>query len=109
MPRKQSPAFHFAVYILARCVICLFQAVSERLGAVIVETLAWAAYTFDKRHRLVARENLRLAFPGRYTDAELNKLVFATYRHFFTLLLEISRLPRKMHCHNVNRYFDLGP
>jgi lauroyl/myristoyl acyltransferase len=101
MPRKQSPAFHFTVYILARCAICLFQMVSDRVANVLVDALAWIAFAVDKRHRLVALENLRQAFPGGYRESELNKLVLATYRHFFTLMVEICRLPRKMHRHNA--------
>jgi hypothetical protein len=45
--------------------------------------LAWLAYRVDRRHREVARDNLRHAFPYQYDDAELDELVRAVYRHPF--------------------------
>jgi KDO2-lipid IV(A) lauroyltransferase len=108
MSRQQSRVFDYAVYLAVRLAVCLFQAVSLSTAHAVVAWLAWLAFTVDRRHRLVALENLRKAFPNRYSEAELNRLVLATYRHFFTLMVEISLLPRKVHRHNAAYYFDLG-
>ena len=70
--------------------------------------LAWLAYRVDRRHREVARENLVKAFPGQYTDAELDRMVRAVYRHFCTLLVEIVHIPRKLHVTNWKQYIDLN-
>ena len=59
--------------------------------------LAWLAYRVDRRHRLVADENLRHAFPGQLRRRACDRLVRAVYRHFCTLLVEIVHLPRKLH------------
>jgi Kdo2-lipid IVA lauroyltransferase/acyltransferase len=109
MPRKQSPPLNYLVYLATRGAVCLFQMVSNATARTIVVGLAWLAFTMDRRHRLIALDNLRKAFPARYSETQLNELVFATYTHLFTLLVEMSQLPRKMHRHNANTYFDLGP
>src|SRR5437016_1287195 len=107
MPRKQAPVVDYAVYLAARCAVSLFQILSHSALRTLIAGLAWAAFLIDRRHRLIALDNLRKAFPGRYREAELKGLVLATYRHFFTVLVEISRLPRKMHRHNSSYYFDM--
>src|SRR5262249_12631882 len=61
----------------------------------------------DRRHRLVALDNLRQAFPGRYSASELDTLVKRVYQHFCTLLMEIVLLPRKLHVGNWRRHLDL--
>ena len=64
--------------------------------------LAWLAYRVDRRHREVARDNLRHAFPERCADpAECDRLV----RAMLPALLHdgSSRspvMPRRMHVHN---------
>ena len=105
----KSPVFNYVVYLFARLTVCIFHTVSDSTARTLIAALAWLGYTLDRRHRLVALDNLRQAFPGRYSEAELNDLVFATYRHFFTLMKEISCLPRKMHRHNAKFYLDIDP
>ena len=109
MPRKQSPTLNYLVYLATRVGVCLFQIVSREAAQTIVRGLAWLAFRVDRRHRLIALDNLRRAFPGRYSESRLNDLVFATYAHLFNLLVEMSQLPRKMHRGNVAQYFNLAP
>jgi KDO2-lipid IV(A) lauroyltransferase len=58
----------------------------------------------------VALDNLRHAFPARYTEFELRRRVRAVYRHFCTLLIDIIHVPRKLHPDNWRRHveFDRG-
>ena len=109
MRRKRSLVFNYAVYLFARLAVCLAHMVSDSTARTLIDGLAWLGYMLDRRHRLVALDNLRQAFPNRYSEAELNKLVIAAYRHFFTLMMEISWLPRRMHRHNAKYYFDIDP
>jgi KDO2-lipid IV(A) lauroyltransferase len=96
------------VYLAVRIVVCIFQTLGYRTARTLAGWLARLVYHVDRRHRHVALDNLRQAFPRRYTEAELEETVRATYRHFCTLLAEMSALPRKMHTHNYEIYFDLG-
>ena len=69
--------------------------------------MAWLIYHVDKRHRKVADENLRHAFP-ELEAAERDQRVRAVYLHFCTLLIEIVHLPRQLHPCNWRRYLDLA-
>lgn len=108
MSPKRSWWIDYSVYLVVRSFVCVIQALSLNAGRIFARGLAWLAYHLDRRHRNVALENLRHAFPGRYTDAERDTLVRAVFRHFCTLLIEIIHLPRLLHAHNWRTYLDLA-
>jgi len=95
--KKRSAAADFGVYAIIRVVVCILQALPFGAACRFAGFLAWLANLVDKRHREVAKENLRHAFPGQYTDAELSRLVRRVYQHFCLLLVEIIHLPRRLH------------
>jgi KDO2-lipid IV(A) lauroyltransferase len=105
--KQRSPASDYAVYLIVRLLVCLIQALSWGLARQFAGLLAWLAYRVDRRHRRVALENLRHAFPGRYRDEELDTLVRATYLHFARLLTEIILTPRKLHVSNWKGHVQL--
>src|SRR5262245_62559357 len=106
--KRRKPAVDLAVYLAVRLVVCLVQAVSPRVAFKLAEWLAWVAYRVDKRHREVAEENLRFAFPELAADpVRLDRLVRATYRHFATVAVEMMLIPRKMHVRCWRRYVTL--
>src|SRR5262245_27569558 len=111
MARPRSRIADFLVYLLLRIVICLLQMLPYPKALKLAEGLAWLLCKLDRRHRLVAEDNLRFAFPGRYTDEERKALVRSVYRHFCWMMIEISFLPRMLHTTNWHRYLDLkgGP
>lgn len=106
MAKPRRPALDLAVYLAVRAVVGTVQAVPTRWAFAFAELLARFAYHVDTRHRLVASENLRHAFPG-LPPAAVDRLVRGCYRHFCTLIVEIALLPRKMHVHNWRRYASL--
>ena len=108
MARPRSPAADYAVYLAVRLVVCVVQALAPDVARGVARGLAWLAYHVDRRHREVARDNLRHAFPSRYADAELDRLVRAVYRHFATVFVEMVHLPRKLHTNNWRRYLELA-
>ena len=67
---------HRAVYLAVRSVICLVQTMPLGCALRVARALAWLAYRFDKRHRLVAADNLRHAFPDS-SEQEIDTLVRA--------------------------------
>jgi Kdo2-lipid IVA lauroyltransferase/acyltransferase len=107
MAKVHRPAVDYAVYVAVRLVVCVLQALPPAGARAVALGLAWLAHRVDRRHRTVARDNLRHAFPGRYPDAELDALVRAVYRHFCTVGLEIVRLPRKLHVTNWRDFVEL--
>jgi KDO2-lipid IV(A) lauroyltransferase len=111
MSKPRSLVAAYAVYLVVRLLVCVLQALSPAAARTFARRLAWLAYRVDRRHREVARDNLRHAFPGKYNDAELDELVRSVYRHFCTVLIEIVHLPRKLHATNWKEYLTLqnGP
>ena len=98
-PRK--PVADYAVYLAVRVVVCVVQAVPLRVALAFGNCLALLMYYVDKRHREVARDNLRHAFPVRCADpVECDRLVRACYRHYCAVMIEIACIPRRIHLHN---------
>ncbi|MBI3409824.1 MAG: lipid A biosynthesis acyltransferase [Planctomycetes bacterium] len=105
MSRKQRSLFaDFLVYLAVRVFICILQCLSFRMACGFARFLALLAYHVDRRHRLVALDNLRIAFPDKYSEAELDALVRAVYRHFLLMLVEIMFLPRLLHVENFRHH-----
>ena len=95
--RRRRPAFDYLAYLAVRAVVCLAQIMSIEQSYGFARLLARLLYRFDKRHRLVGIENLRLALGDRYTQWERDDIVRGVYQHFCMMLMEILHLPRKLH------------
>jgi KDO2-lipid IV(A) lauroyltransferase len=94
--KPRSRVADFAVYLVIRIVVCILQTLSLRTARKVARGLAWLIYKVDRRHRLVAMDNLHHAF-GVGDEAERDRLVRAVYRHFCTMLIEIIYMPRMLH------------
>lgn len=100
MPRTDRHATaDYAVYIAIRCAVAILQALPVRLAFRCADGLAWIAYQVDRRHRTVATDNLRHAFPEK-SPQQIDGLVRGCYRHFLRLVVEIVLLPRKFRLGN---------
>jgi Kdo2-lipid IVA lauroyltransferase/acyltransferase len=104
MSKPRSAVADYAVYFLVRTFVCVLQALSFSAACACANGLAWLAYRIDKRHREVARDNLRHAFPHLTSPEQRESLVRAVYRHFCTLLMEIIHVPRRLHTSNWRRH-----
>jgi KDO2-lipid IV(A) lauroyltransferase len=107
MAKRRSIVADYTAYFLLRVFVCVIQALPMALGRNFAAALAWLVYTIDKRHRQVAMDNLKHAFPGAYSEAQLDQLVRRVFRHFCTLAIEIIHLPRCFHANNWRRYVEL--
>ncbi len=106
MSKPRSQLADFAVYVVVRVVVCILQALSFRAACRVANGLAWLIYKIDRRHRLVALDNLQHAF-GDADAAERDRLVRAIYRHFCTMLMEIVHLPRLLHPQNWKQHMTI--
>jgi KDO2-lipid IV(A) lauroyltransferase len=107
MSKERNKAADYAVYLAVRIVVCVIQALSFRAACRVAGGLAWLLYHLDRRHRLVADDNLRHAFAELTDPVERNRWVREMYRHFCLLLMEIIHLPRKLHPQNWKRHLKL--
>ena len=106
MAKRRKPAIDWLIYAVVRTVVCVIQALPERVVFSFAELLARLAYRVDKRHREVAAENLLAAFPEK-SDVERDRILRGCYRHFSALVIEIALLPRKLHVGNWRNYASL--
>jgi KDO2-lipid IV(A) lauroyltransferase len=109
MARKpRNPLLDYLVYLAVRGLVCAVQAMPPAWAFKLAAALARVAYRVDRRHREVAADNLRHAFPELAADpARLDRLVRATYAHFLRVVVEIVLLPRKLHVGCWRRYASM--
>jgi KDO2-lipid IV(A) lauroyltransferase len=108
MAKPRSRTLDLLVYLAVRVAVCVLQMLTPRAAYRLADGLAWLAYRLDRRHRLVADDNLAHAFPGRHDGRQRDELVRAVYRHFCTLLVDVVHAPRKLHPVTWRRYLDLA-
>lgn len=99
MARPRARIVDYVVYLLVRTTMCFVRAVPWAWALSLGRTVAWVLYHVDRRHRLIAADNLRHAFPER-DEAEIDRLVRATYEHFVTVTIEFIRLPGALRTDN---------
>jgi KDO2-lipid IV(A) lauroyltransferase len=102
--KPRSRLTDYAVYLVVRILVCILQGMPMHAGRAFGNGLAWLAYRIDRRHREAAYDNLRHAFPGRYTEAQLRRLVLDTYRHFTGIFIEMIYFPRILRVTNYKKY-----
>lgn len=103
MTHKRHWLLDYAVYLTVRLVVCVIQALPWSWAVAAAEGLARLVHAVNRRHRLVAFDNLCRAFPDR-PKAEIDRLVFDVYRHLFRVIVEMIFLPRKFHLATLDRH-----
>ena len=106
MSKPRSAFSQYCVYLVIRVVVAVIQALPFRWCNSIADGLAWLLYKVNKRHREVARENLRHAF-GHLSAAQLDLTIKQIYHHFARMLLEILHAPRRLRPHNWRHHIEL--
>ena len=107
MSKPRSVPSQIFAYLAVRVAVTTIQALPFRWCDAIAGGLAWILYRVDKRHREVARDNLRHAFGPSLSDADLDRTVKRVYFHFARLLLEILHAPRRLCTHNWRDHIEL--
>jgi KDO2-lipid IV(A) lauroyltransferase len=108
MSKSRSSVSDYFIYLTVRAVVCFIQMLSYRAARGVAAQLAWLAFHVDRRHRLVAMDNLTHALPAIQDTSQREHLVQSVYRHFFLLLVEIVHVPRKLHPTNWRQHLELA-
>jgi KDO2-lipid IV(A) lauroyltransferase len=108
MAKERSKVADYAVYLVVRVVVCVIGMLSYETALKLARALAWLAYRVDRRHRLVADENLQHAFGEQYDEAQRDEMVRAIYQHCCTLLMVIIHMPRMLHPTSWKRHVDMS-
>lgn len=93
-------------YLFFRTIICLLQMQSPRRNARVAEVLASFVFSFLPK-RLTryhsAKQNIRTAFGDKYSDAEIDEMIFGMWQHLFRMVAEIAQISRKLTIGNFRR------
>ncbi|MFT3880868.1 MAG: lysophospholipid acyltransferase family protein [Gemmatales bacterium] len=105
--KTRSTIRDFSEFLAVRIVLSILQAMPLSWGYTLAQGLAWLAYKIDRRHRVVADQNLQIAFP-QWSAAERDQAIREVYVHFCSMVIEMTHLPRMLHVHNWKKYMELG-
>lgn len=94
----------YLVYLVVRVLVCVIQCLSIETASAMAKGMARVVYILDRRHRIVALDNLRIAFGDRYSATERRRLVLEVYEHCCRIVVEIAFLPRRLRVYNWKRY-----
>jgi KDO2-lipid IV(A) lauroyltransferase len=98
--KARSRVADYLVYLAIRVAVALVQMLPYMQARRYFHLFARLAFHLDKRHREVARDNLRHAFPElAHDERKLDAMVQDCYTHFVQMFMEIVFLPRKMSLH----------
>lgn len=106
MPKPRNRALDLIVYFLVRTLRWFMETLPADWAAALVQTLSRLAYRVDRRHREIALDNLRRAFPGCYSEFQLQQLVREVYEHFGLFILELALMARKLNRRNWQRHLS---
>lgn len=99
-PRERTPTLrHRAEYVLLRAFAGLVRVIGLRAGYVLARCAGSAIHFVDRRHRAIARANLR----ERFRDAggrplpqdEVRRIARDSFRHLVMCAVEVLHLPRE--------------
>ena len=108
MARQRSAIRDYLVYVAVRLVVSFLQMLTVPAALQLGRSLAWLLYKLDRRHRLVADDNLRLAVAELADDpAARDRMVRGVYEHFCTMIMLMVHLPRRFHINSWRRYVDM--
>jgi KDO2-lipid IV(A) lauroyltransferase len=100
---------HRLEYAAFRLVVCFIECLPVRLAARCAEHLATVVHCLLPRkwtRYAVAAENLRTAFGGELSDAEVDRIVYPMWVHLFRTVVEVVQTPRKLHIDTYRRQVE---
>jgi len=108
MAKPRRIAVDFAVYCLLRTIAAVLQALPISVGYVVARRLAQFIALIDRRHRMIAEENLRHAFGDALTPAQRTRMTRQVYEHFCKVVVEILHLPRRFRMSTIRRFIKFS-
>lgn len=97
----------YLVYLAVRVLVCILQCLTLESALGAARILARIIHALDRRHRQVALENLKIAYPELLDDDQRRAMALRTYEHFAQVAVEIAFIPRKLHTSNWKKYLTI--
>lgn len=96
---------HFLLAVVARGAAVVFRWLPSGVALPLGRFLGLVFYWASRRHRRIARGNLRLAFGETVPEKEIRSLARAAFCHLGQCAVEFARLPR-FSAANIGRFLD---
>ena len=100
------PVRHRLEYLVFQTLVCVVDCLTPRATVWLAESMAWLIHFVLPRKLTrykVAHDNIRLAFGDKYTEAEIEQLVYRMWVHLFRTVAEIIQSVRKLHIHSYRQ------
>jgi KDO2-lipid IV(A) lauroyltransferase len=94
------------LYLVAKFFVMVFSLIPIRVGLTIGRFAGFVAYLFNRKRRVVAYTNLRAAFAGKKTPAEMKRIVKRLHINFGMTLAEVLSTP-KVNDGYLAKYVDI--
>ena len=107
MKRKRSKISDFVQYISLKTLVAVIRLIPLHIGVLVLKSLAYLFYLFDKKQRKIAYENLRNAYGDELSDIQMRKIIRSNYLHFALVWLDFVKLPRIVNTSNWQNYFQV--
>ena len=107
MKRKQSIISDFFQYIGLKILTAVMQLIPLHIGRVVLKSLAYLFYLFDKKQRNIAYKNLRNAYGNELSDMEIRRIIRRNYLHFAAIWIDFVKLPRIINASNWQNYLEV--
>ena len=107
MKRKRSKIANFVQYIGLKILVAFIRLIPLHIGVLVLKSLAYLFYLFDKKQRKIAYENLRIAYGDGLSDFQIRKIIRSTYLHFALVWIDFVKLPQIVNSSNWQNYFEV--
>jgi KDO2-lipid IV(A) lauroyltransferase len=106
LPVRVRRLLDYAVFVVARVVLCVIQAMSIDTAERLARRLAWLCGRVLKIRASVIEENLRHAFPEMSPD-DRRQLARRMWEHLFLMVVEVVHARRMIHETNWREFVRL--
>lgn len=102
--KQRSTILDMLVYAAVRAVVMVLHMFPVDWNLVTARWMGWGWFHLVPRHRIRARDHLRLAYGETLTESERDRLALASMQQMAMMVMELLFTPRLMHTWNWPRY-----
>lgn len=97
MKMRAFPGWNLVEYLTLRGLSGLVNLLPIEIATSIAAACGSLVYSFHSKRRKIALENLERAFPGRFSEKQLDQIARETFCNLAISLMEFFRIPRMVH------------
>jgi len=107
MKRKRSKIANFLLYIGLKTLVAVIRFTPLHMGVLVLKSLTYVFYLFDRKQRKIAYKNLRTAYGHELSEVQIRKIIRRNYLHFALVWIDFVKLPQIVNTSNWQKYFEI--